>query len=301
MRHGIEGSDAALPRQMAPRRITPARSANRTSVASTLRRRSSRGDKGFVVTAFIAFVFGLLLIVNTLTQMGEDAYSIGRASIVVTLILPQLILVISRPRGLRRRRHLAAPVACFVFLSLLYYPRGVDSDDNWIPLLQVVLLGGFFTSVATFSWSSQALMLLNWIARGFIFASLLYWAWMQLPIPNYGPYINPNANGAALAYLFGLSLLSVRHGAAFDIEKLPYRMGVLGPVGNSVDRVSRVDIGSTGEHCGLHFLAAGMPPALDLHCYVLALRWCWLPRLQRFVPCFWNKHTRLDSAHGPVT
>ena len=58
-------------------------------------------------------------------------------------------------------------------------------------------------------------MLLNWIARGFILASLLYWAWLELPIPNYGPYINPNANGAALAYLFGLSLLSVRPGTSF--------------------------------------------------------------------------------------
>ena len=84
-----------LSRQVvASRRLTPARSANRTSVASTLRIRSSRSEKGFIVTAFIAFVFGLLLIVNTLTQMGEDAYWIGRASIVVTLILPQLILVI---------------------------------------------------------------------------------------------------------------------------------------------------------------------------------------------------------------
>jgi hypothetical protein len=215
MRHGIQGSDAVLPQQVAHRRPAPERFASSRSVASPLRIRSSRGEKGFVVTAFIAFVFGLLLIVNTLTQMGEDAYSIGRASIVVTLILPQLLLVISRPRGLRRWRHLAAPVTCFFFLSLLYYPRGVDSDDNWIPLLQVVLLGGFFTSVATFSWSSQALMLLNWIARGFILASLLCWAWLELKIPNYGPYINPNANGAALAYLFGVSLLSVRPGTSF--------------------------------------------------------------------------------------
>ena len=269
MRHGIQGSDAALPRQVAPRRPAPARSANRTSVASTLRIRSSRSEKGFVVTAFIAFVFGLLLIVNTLTQMGEDAYSIGRASIVVTLILPQLMLVISRPRGLRRWRHLAAPVTCFVFLSLLYYPRGVDSDDNWIPLLQVVLLGGFFTSVATFSWSSQALMLLNWIARGFIFASLLYWAWLQLPIPNYGPYINPNANGAALAYLFGLSLLSVRHGAAFisKVTRVGWVSLALLAITSTVSRASL--LAALASIAVYIFWPLVCRRALNLHCYVL--------------------------------
>ena len=209
---------------------------------------ASSARRGFVVPALFALVLGILLILSTMTDMGDEAYWIGRNCLLVALIMPQVMALLQPATTVRTWRHLVVPLLCFVILFALYLPRGDESNDNWVPLIQIVLLAGFFASTATWTWTRGSLIVFLWIAQLFVLGSLVGWILLEFPVPFFGYYVNPNANGAVFAYLFGLSMLGVR--PRKSLESVVWLCGWLG--------LTLLAIGTTVARASLLAMFAGM-------------------------------------------
>jgi O-antigen ligase len=187
-------------------------------IDASLRRRAypkfnltARARQLFVVPPLMALLIGVLLPINTLTLVEEDISWVGRASIVITLLTPLFILAGYLAPGRSIDRRFFRPILCFAALGVLYLPRrGSGDETNWIPLVQITLLGGFFIALSTCAWPRSSLFVLKWIAQLFVIATLAGWASEGYPTPYYGYYENSNSHGAVLAHLFGLSMLPVR-------------------------------------------------------------------------------------------
>ncbi len=193
-------------------RSSPRRLVSNTNTACNQRLPS---ETTLVVPPIFALVLGILLPLNTLTNVSDEMYHLGRLAIGLTLSVP-LVLLVAR-LGLRKRigRLAFSFIACFAVLLLLYYPRGGDSGREWVPFVQVALVAGFFGGCAACAWATRSLIVLGWISRIWLFVSLVAWIWHWCPIPYAAWYENPNANGAILAYVLVLSVFALRPSTAF--------------------------------------------------------------------------------------